>query len=234
MEDKYKVNEIFGHVRQTRCDSKSTILVENLLLENKDIFAVAILDDYIREPDFHRYKAECRYDEKAADILDRRRVAYAFCCNVDNLQKESAGFHCGDCTCIAFSCSRCIAESHYVSGLESLDEWNTFLINNNIVCLNPCIKLLEILFGSEHLWVDCNELFKLTAEQNRLKSIPGCFDPTINQRREELWDNLWDLPWRYNYWNNLSLEEKEYCHKRAVRFRDYFDNRPTVEGIPWW
>lgn len=214
----------FGHKRASRTDLVSTILVETLLLEHKDIFAIGTLILDLQWPKFD--------DGIEQDSLDKKRVAYTFCTNIDDQQK-SLGSHCGDCTCVASPCSRCISEEIYIEGSKKLDEFNTFLINNNTDCTDLCIKLLSILFALEHEWLRCDLLITTITRHNA--NIPALSNENnVHQQYDRLWDNIRDFQYCYDYWKSLSLEQKELCHNRAVRFRAYFDNRPIVEGIPWW
>lgn len=235
--DKFKQEEIFGHNRESNIKLSSTVLVENVLLENKDIFAIGTLWEDLKDF-FNHYNEQYQYSLQASDLLDQRRVAYTFCTNIDDRKKEPSGFHLGDCTSFAMSCSRCIAESIYIEGLTLLDEFNTFLNEKGIICLEPSIKLLAILFCTEHLWCQYNSLADVALRpMNQHHKEPPCSITNyveLNNKRNELWDNLWSWQFHYDFWYNSSLEMKELCHKRALRFLNYFDNRPTVKGIPWW
>lgn len=122
------------------------------------------------------------------------------------------------------SCSRCASESIYADGLEIFDEFNTLLINNNVICHNPHIKLLSILFSLESQWVQCNKLCELSVRKYG-KIPPGSVSDfiTIDNTYNQISNDLYNWQYCYDYWRNLSLEEKELCYKRAVRFRTYFD-----------
>lgn len=227
-EDKYDHVKLFGHVRQSKYDLISTIPVSKLLLENKDIFAIGVLFESMGDFRFHQYKEECSSCLEASDKYDKRRVAYHFCSYVDGLEKQG---HSGDCIRPPRTCTTCMAESLYSCALETFDEF----IKLNIACTDPCIKLLAILFSTEKLYVECDNLLALWSRV-RHREVPGLDInlAEVNEQHKELWNGLWDISFCYEHWKTLSLEEKEFCHKRAVRFRQYFDDRPTVKGIPWW
>lgn len=235
MEDeKYDSAKLFGHIRVSKYNLKSTINVGNLLVDNKDVFAVAVLFESMKELFFHRYNGKCYHSLELSDIFDQRRIAYYFCANVDDRLKELDGQHHGDCTRASGSCCICSSESIYSLGLELFDEWKSITIEENIICTDLCVKLLSILISCETLWVKHDHLFSLCSR--KYENTPGStsnFDQ-VSKERNELWEGLWEIQFCYNHWKSLSLQEKELCHKRAVRFRAYFDNRPVVEGIPWW
>ena len=219
---------LFGHDRKSRYDFKSNICVSELLLNNKDLFAIGTLYDTLRDLEFHRYDKECQNSLEVADVLDQRRVAYCFAAHIRDRQVEEFGLHSGDCVCLSATCCRCMSEALYSSAMEVYQEWQIIIEKEQIICTNHAVKLLEILFSTEHLWYQCNHLFNLSY------NVPGSNYQDIEKQRDELWDNLWDTEWCYHYWKKLSLEEKEYCHQRAIRFRAYFNNCPVVEGVPWW
>lgn len=138
-------------------------------MKQKDLYAIGVLINCLTWPDSD-YTEQCRYNLEASDKLDRRRIAYTFCCDIDDRQKEPQGYHCGDCTRMAASCSRCISEEIYIEGLETLDEFNTFIAEKNIICLDPCLKMLAILFAVEHLYIEYQELLKISV--NRMIGKP--------------------------------------------------------------
>lgn len=231
MERVHRVEKIFGHVRESSVKLTSTVLVEEFLLEHKDVYAIGTLSLNLTFPHSGDYDDKYRDSLAASDLHDQKRIAYTFCANIDDHKKEPTGYHFGDCTSMAMSCSRCISENIYIEGLEVLDEFTAFITEKNIICPDPCSKLLSILFATEHLWYQYINLFKISIKDDK---IPGMDYNKYRAESNQLWDKLWSWQYRYDLWNNLTLEEKELCHKRAVRFRAYFDNRPTVEGIPWW
>ena|SRR3990170_2914622 len=156
---------------------------------------------------FFRRK-EC--DDK---LYDETRILYSQCRNIDGLRKqfEEAGvaFHFGDCISMPTSCSRCSAEEDvYCEGKRTIEKWNK---------LKDDLKIFKDLSNYESII----QLLCVLLPTKQMDHIDGRFI-------------FHEIPERYELWNSLSEEEKVKNKERATRFRQYFEVRPIVEGIPWW
>lgn len=205
----------FNHVRESRTKLTSLILVEDLLLENKDLYAIS-LALHSEIDGFQTYNNNIRHSLEESDLYDQKRIAYSIRAHVEDIKNQP---HCGDCTSVACSCSRCISEDMYSNGLSVYNEWIDKMTNNNY------ISLLSVLLASEHKWVKYWNLM-YNAWDNNCKND--------EKKADEGLDKMYKLQYRYDYWYKLSNDEKELFHIRAVRFRNYLDNIPIVEGVPWW
>ena len=215
----------FGHVRKSRCDLTSTVLVEELLDANRDVFAIGVQD---------ATEADYAFFVHGRGTPDERRVLWSLCSHVDDLRKESKtdpGCHCGDCTSHPMSCARCLAESVYEQGEEMLATWIKLKVELGLpACTTKesCVELLSVLLGTEYR---CRDFFELSKQSWK------CDDPVEKKRLEDEAAKIgWttDVAERYKQWLILSHEDQDKAKIRAVQFRGYFDNRPVVEGIPWW
>lgn len=84
----------------------------------KEIFKLkCIIDEYrdaIVGADFHLAPGEYfdvkRAKEYLQDAIDEKRAEAPFGYN-DYLEAMESGYHCGDCTCVPMTCTKCVAES---------------------------------------------------------------------------------------------------------------------------
>ncbi|QKF94741.1 hypothetical protein QKU48_gp1283 [Fadolivirus algeromassiliense] len=226
----------FGHIRLSSTDFKSTKFVEDMLERNHNVFAIGVAVE--TEIDYDSYN---RYN----GLFDESRILWAQCSHIDTLREDSKnnpGFHCGDCIKVATSCHRCCAEGLYMSGMDTIDEWNELRKELNIISNSEdesIIHLLEIILSTDFYWRIWRKLNYPYGEdkQKDLQTLENEFKQIDSNYDRNGYSNihtLLSLKNRYNRWNLYTDEEKKKFHERALRFRQYFEVRPVVEGIPWW
>lgn len=96
---------VFQHINDPNLTTvarglRSTILVEDLLLNNLELFAICIALETEKELSIHN--------------SDRERIDYMYQFIVSLKEYPD---HCGDCTCVPATCIRCMMESIYIEGL---------------------------------------------------------------------------------------------------------------------
>lgn len=238
----------FGHVRISKTELKSTLLVEDYLEQHPDVFAVGVVcrtesdqsffSKFIKssEPsitksnDFVTPNGDLAHNlvitiPSVTDIhksFDESRILWSQCCHIDTIRNECGkGEHCGDCTDQPVSCQRCIAEDLVMEGLETIKEFQVLKVTD-------IIMILAILLCAENDVEKYYELHRMLWQskdenekaflRNQIDSI-GSFSNTRT---------------RYDKWLSLSEQEKNNLLERARKIRGYFDVRPVVDGIPWW
>jgi len=89
----------------------SNVLVENIITNNKIIYAIVILEFnmYSDNPD-----ASISFQIQQLDNI------------VEYLSKSHDKQHDGDCVSQAYTCARCVLETTYACALEYVDEWNIY------------------------------------------------------------------------------------------------------------
>lgn len=185
----------FGHVGP-KAELVATIRVEDLLREDKDLFAVGsqLLTEIISR--FHRDIPLSNED------YDKKRILYIID-RVNELKKESKGFHCGDCTNMPVTCTRCQIERLYRKGEKATKIWKS---------LNPTgttQELLAVLLATMGDWKSYLNRKGIIPEGD---STAEFFNLTCFAKPPE----------RYQVWQAISEIEKESFRKRASQFRSHF------------
>jgi len=203
---------IFGHNRKSITEFYSTVLVEDLLLKNKDVFAAGIIDRGVSDFAFH----------KGTDDLYIRASAW-YIAQLDNIHG-----HYGDCTKACGSCTRCIIESLYTDGLTELVCFDNLInkldINNKnkLAKYDSCILFMTICQFQEEYWRGfsdrCKEHFSKKDNTMILKYEKEC--PTCSESLETFL--------------NMTEEEQLEKYNRMKLVREYIENPTKIQGIPWW
>lgn len=227
---------VFGHVYKVpgdRTSLRSVVLVEDLLDTNRDVFAVGVQLTTEKDLEWHSGGVE----KPDSEEVDKRRVLWSICCNIDSLKEESGsdtGYHCGDCTWVACSCSRCLAESLYRQGEEVLKSWK------EIRGSEDAIELLAVLLATQHEWVTWRNIIKEQVQKHirnsdrQKRGETEREDPTEGQDTIDGIHIKMEIKHRHERWLEMPKEDKDNFTERAKAFRHYFDERPVVDGIPWW
>lgn len=198
---------------------RSKVLVEVLFEKNKDIFAIGV---QIHTEMQQNWPPRGVCEEGSAEC-DARRVLWSICCYLDGLKEASnddPGYHFGDCTDVACSCERCIAEDIYNEGERTIALWKDIRGTENV----DIVELLAVLLSTQYEWIKWHNIIVAQVKNGN------------NDGRDEL-DNIHkrqELPERYTRWLGMSKDEQATFLERAKTFYGWFTERPVIEGIPWW
>ncbi len=184
----------FGHVGP-RASLTSTIRVEELLEKDKDIYVIGcqLTTEIMRR--FH-------YDNLPEKEFNESRIKYSTQ-QVNNLKKGLKGQHCGDCTAMPGTCSRCQIEKLYQKGEKTIKIWK--LLNSN----GDIEELLSLLLATMGDWKGYLERKDVIPEGD---STAEFFNLTCFAKLSE----------RHQIWQELPEIEKEHFRDGARIFRSYF------------
>lgn len=204
--------DIFGHIRTSRTEFTSTVLVEDIY-KDLDVYAICIARKYIDDLPIIR-------DHLSQDENDRRRIAYSQAVN------KNIGRHCGDCTCAPASCERCIAEYICEQGLEMIKEAKN--VNDSLSLLD----ILCVLLATEEPLKTLEENYS-TAVKNEYHNIKVPAAPRCSDIYDEL-EKYDKFSFRLEQWNKLDIMSQKEAMDRALKFRNYLNDEVIVDGITWW
>lgn len=199
---------IFGHVRTSRTEFISTVLVEDIYI-NLDVYAICIARNY--RDDLSLVK-----DDLSEDENDRRRIAYHQAVN------KNIGDHCGDCTCVPASCQRCICEYICEQGLEMIKTAENLSL----------LDMLCILLATESQIKILNDNYE-NADLNEYKNMSVPAGPRSSDIFDEL-EQYEKFSHRLSLWHKLDIVTQKEAMDRAIKFRNYLNDKVIVDGVPWW
>ena len=214
---------VFGHQRgPNHNDFISKISVKELLLQNPDVLAVAVMGYAPCDQEFH----------KGTGNEDIYINAIAHKLAIIDLTN---GIHCGDCIKVASSCEICMLETYYVDGLSLISYFDDFLekmetsTKDTIKQYDPIILLMTLLQMQEIYWTAFTN--NLDAKYKDAARTPGtvCHPDDFSHL-----DKYLDIEKSLTMFLDFPVEKQQELYSRMEKVRQFAINPDKVEGIPWW
>ena len=228
--DRETVNgeETFGHMRTSRTSLTSKILVEDLLLADKELltlFYVVATWQSVHACRFANMNKLPEFSQKYWRQLDMNKVVHRYYALIDNL-----GEHCGDCTAMACSCNRCISECHYLEVIHLQRRAHV----ENITTLT----LTAMLLSRDEERISTENKIQLefySTDEAGMKYRKEHFSEWHDALRQKYPGEYYiSLKRHIEHWKTLSFDQQESFMARVRQIREWCDNLPDCPGVPWW